>query len=160
MYLVIVRQFLFILIATATFYDNTLSPHSDSTHFRSYNRYAHDPLDYGSRFPPSSGGLHPKLKPDPRNKRLYSPMANHHSNYRAPYHQMSYSRMDSSNEGSLDEEIRAKRPCLSVDVSRRSSDPPNSADSVASSNHVGGSPPTVTKVSVSCEISINGCLCY
>ncbi len=126
---------------------------SESVHFRSYGRYSYDGPDHSNRFSSSSGTPHSRLKPDPRGKRLYSPLASHHSNSRSPHHHASYNRADStnlSNEGSVDEEIPAKRPCLSVDVSRRATDPPTSADSVASSNHVGDSPPTVAKVGVLC----------
>ncbi len=123
---------------------------SDSTHFRSHGRYSYDNSDHSSRFSSSSGTPYGKLKTDPRGKRLYTPLASHHSNSRTPhYHVSSYSRMDSSNQlndGSVDEEVPAKRPCLSVDVSRQVPDPPTSADSVASS--VGGSSPTVAKVGV------------
>ena len=83
---------------------------------------------------------------------MYFPLTSHQSNYRGSHHVM-HNHPDSSalsNDGSVDEEIPAKRPCLTVDVSRRAVDPPNSADSAASGtpmlNHVGVSPPAESKV--------------
>lgn len=88
-----------------------------------------------------SGGLHSKIKPDPRSKRIYSPLTSQ-LNYRTQsnhYHHSSHSRIDNSvSESPFDEDFPMKRPRLSVDVNRRASlnvDPPNSADSITSSVH-------------------------
>ena len=130
---------------------------SDPPYFRAHNRHPHDGSpnispDYSNRFQLTPVS-HNKLKSDPRGKRMHFPLTSHQSNYRGSHHMM-HNRLDGSapsNDGSVDEEIPAKRPCLAVDVSRRATDPPNSADSAASGtqqvlNHVGGSPPAESKV--------------